>query len=117
MNFATSQILVVNSTMFPHQNFHKYTWTSLDGKTHNQIDHILIERWHSSTPDVRSFSGADCDTDHCLVVAQFRERLEVSKHAAQRFDVERLKIRKLTELKFRKQYQIEITNKSGALVN
>jgi hypothetical protein len=34
VNFATSKNLVVKSTMFPHQNIHKYTWTSPpDGKT------------------------------------------------------------------------------------
>jgi len=51
------------------------------------------------------------------VVAEFRERLAISKQAAQRFDVERLKIRKLNELKVRKQYQNEITNRFGVLVN
>ena len=29
--------LVVKSTMFPHLNIHKYTWTSPDGKTHNRL--------------------------------------------------------------------------------
>jgi hypothetical protein len=53
VNFATSKDLVVKSTMFPHQNIHKYTWTSPDGKTHDQIDHVLIDRrWHSSILDV-----------------------------------------------------------------
>ena len=33
VNFATSKNLVVKSTMFPHQNIHKYTWTFPDGKT------------------------------------------------------------------------------------
>jgi len=32
---ATSKILVAESTMFPHRNIHKHTWTSPDGKTHN----------------------------------------------------------------------------------
>jgi hypothetical protein len=49
VNFATSKNLVVKSMIDPHQNIHKYTWTSPNGKTHSQIDHILIDmRWHSS---------------------------------------------------------------------
>ena len=80
VNFATSKNLVVKSAMFPHRDIHKHTWTSPDGKTHNQIDHILIDRRRqSSILDVRSFRGADCDTDHYLVVAKGRERLAVSK--------------------------------------
>jgi len=81
------KILVVKSTMFPHRNIHKYTWTSPDGKTHNQTDHILIDRRrHSSILDVRRFRGADCDTDHYIAVAKLRERLTVNKQAAQKFD-------------------------------
>jgi hypothetical protein len=33
------------------------------------------------------FRVADCDTDHYLVVAKVRERLAVSKEAAQKCDV------------------------------
>jgi hypothetical protein len=58
----------------------KYTWTPLDGKTHNQIDCILIDRrWHSAIANVRSIREADCDTDDCLMVAKVRERLAVSE--------------------------------------
>jgi len=53
VNFATLKNLVVKSTMFPHRNIHKYTWTSPDGKTHNQIEHVLIDRrWLSGVLDV-----------------------------------------------------------------
>jgi len=41
VQFTTSKNLVVKSTMFLHQNNHKYTTTSPDGKTHNQTDHVL----------------------------------------------------------------------------
>jgi len=79
VNFATPKNLVVKSTMFPHHDIHKYAWTSPDGKTRNQIGHILIDRrWHSSKFDVQSFRGTDCDT---------------SKQAAQMFDVERFYLR------------------------
>jgi len=72
---------------------------------------ILIDRrWHSSVLDVRSFGGDDCDTGHYLVVAKVRERLAVSKRAAQRSDGERFNLRKLNELEIRKQYQTEIAN-------
>ena len=43
VNFATSKCLD-KSTMFPHRNIHKYTWTSPDWKTHNRIGHILTDR-------------------------------------------------------------------------
>jgi hypothetical protein len=85
LNFATSGNLIVKSTMFPHCEIHKYTWTSPEGNKHNQIDHILIDRrQHSSILDVRYFRAADCDTAHYLVVAKVRERLAVNKRAAQK---------------------------------
>jgi len=62
------------------------------------LSSILIDRrWHSSLLDVRSFRGADCDTDQYLVIAKFRERLAVGKQAAQRFDRQRFNLRKLNE--------------------
>jgi endonuclease/exonuclease/phosphatase family metal-dependent hydrolase len=90
VNFATSRNLIVKSTTLPHHDIHKHTWTSPDGVTHNQIDHVLTDkRLHSNILHVPSFRGADCDTDHYLIVAKLRERISVSEQARQKFDLER----------------------------
>ena len=51
------------------------------------------------------------------MVVKVRERLAVSKEAAQKFVGERFNLRQLNELEVRKQYQIEITNRFAALEN
>jgi len=59
-----------SNMMLPQRNIHTDTWNSPDGKT-NTILHILLDRrWHSSILGVRPFRGADCYTDHYLVVAK-----------------------------------------------
>jgi hypothetical protein len=116
VNFATYKSLVVKSTMFPHRKIHKYAWTSLEGNTHNQTDHVLIDkRRHSSILDVRSFRGAVCDTDHYLVAVRVRERLAVSKRAAQKVDTERFNVKKLNEGDVKEHYQVTIRNRFTAL--
>ena len=66
---------------------------------------------------MRSFRGAECDTDHYLVIAKVRERLAVGKQATQRFDRQRFNLGKLNEPDVREEYQIEITNRFAALEN
>jgi hypothetical protein len=84
--------------MRPHRNIHKYTWTFPERNTHKQTEHVLIDRRRrSSALDVRSFRGADCDTDRYLVVAKVRDRLAVSKRAARKVDTERFNVKKLNE--------------------
>jgi hypothetical protein len=67
--------------------------------------------------DVRLFRAADCDTDYYLVVAKVRERLAVSKQPKHRVQMERLNLKKLSEVEGKKQYCIEILNRFATLEN
>jgi hypothetical protein len=51
------------------------------------------------------------------MVVLVRKRLAVNKQVAQMFDGERFNLRKLDDMKVRKQYRIEITNMFAALEN
>jgi hypothetical protein len=118
VNFATSKNLVVKSTMFPHRKIHKHTWTSPEGNTQNQIDHVLIDRRrHSSTLEVRSVREADRDTDRHVAAVKLWDRLAVSKRAAQKVDTERFNVKKLNEGDVKEQYQVTVRSKFAALKN
>lgn len=68
--------LVICGTIFPHKDIHKYTWTSPNGRTRNQIDHICISgTWRNSITDVRNRRGADIDSDHELLTGDFKIKL------------------------------------------
>jgi len=71
-----------------------------DGKIKNQIDELLTGDSNSNIPDVRSFRGADCDTDRYLVIANVREIIN---------------LRKLNELEVRKKYHIKNSKRFVAL--
>jgi hypothetical protein len=51
------------------------------------------------------------------VVAKVRRRLQVSKLTEQKLDREIFNLRRVNELEFRKQYQIEISNRFATLEN
>ena len=90
VKFATSKNLVFNSTM---QRTETYINTP-NGKTQTEL---VASRWLSSILNVRSLMGVDFDTDYCMVFAEVRVRLAVSKKGSQKLDVSRCNLRKLSE--------------------
>ena len=51
--------------------------TSPDGQHRNQIDYILCsQRWRNSIQSAKTKLGADCGSDHELLIAKFRLELK-----------------------------------------
>ena len=68
--------LVTASTHFQKHERWLYKWTSPGGQYWNQIDYILCsQRWRSSVQSSKR-SGADCGSDHELLIAKFRPELK-----------------------------------------
>jgi hypothetical protein len=82
---------------------------------HSQIDHILIHRrQHSGVLDVRSFRATDCNTDPCLVVVKFRDRLAVNKQTTHSVHIERFNFKKINEVD---RYHSEISHRFTSFEN
>ena len=65
------------NTLFQQHKTRLYTWTSPDGQHRNQIDDILhSQRWRSSIQSVKTWPGADCGSDHELLITKFRLKLK-----------------------------------------
>ena len=69
--------LVIANTLFQQHKRRYHTWTSPDGQHRNQIDYILCsQRWRSSIQSRKTRPGADCGSDHELLIATFRLKLK-----------------------------------------
>ena len=66
-----------HGTLFQKHKRGCYTWTSSDGQYLNQIDYIhCSQRWRSSIQSAKTRPGADCGSDHELLIAKFRLKLK-----------------------------------------
>ena len=69
--------LATANTLFQQHKRRLYTWTSPDGQYQNQIDYFLCcQRWRSSIQLAKTRPGADCGSDHELLIAKFRLKLK-----------------------------------------
>ena len=73
IEFCQENALVIANTLFHQQKRRLYTWTSPDGQNWNQIDYILCsQRWRSSIQSAIRRPGADCGSDHELLITKFK---------------------------------------------
>ena len=78
IEFYKENTLVIANTLFQQHKKRLYTWTPPDGQHQNQIDYILCSQsWRSSVQSAKTRPGADCGSDHELLIAKFRLKLKI----------------------------------------
>ncbi len=80
---ANSNRLVDSRTRFHHPRRHLIKWSSNDGSTRNQIDHMLVRsHWAFSVTDCRAYDGAqtsrECGSDHLMIRVQQRLHIKAA---------------------------------------
>ena len=77
IEFCEENELVIANTLFQQHKRRLYTWTSPDCQHRNHIDYILCrQRWRSSIQSAKTRPGADCGSDHELLIAKCRLKLK-----------------------------------------
>ena len=108
IEFCQENTLVIVNTLFQQHKRRLYTWTSPDGQYQNQIDYILHrQRWRSSIQLAKTRLGADCGTDHEVLIAKFRLKLKKAGKTTRpfRYDVNQIPYN----------YTVEVTNRFKGL--
>jgi len=108
MEFCQENSPVTANTLFQQRKRRLYTWTSPDGQHQNQIDYILCsQRWRTSIQSAKTRPGADCGSDHELLIANFRLKLKkVGKTTTSvRYDLNQIPY----------DYTVEVTNRFKGL--
>ena len=77
IDYCRKYNLMIANTWFETKERNRHTWIAPDKKTKNQIDYILIDnRYRNGVNNSKARPGADCDSDHNLVVAHLKIKLQ-----------------------------------------
>ena len=76
IEFCQDNALVIANTLFQQHKRKTLQLTSPDGQHRNQIDYILCsQKWRSSIQSAKTRMGADSGSDHEVLIAKFRFKL------------------------------------------
>ena len=110
IDFCVFNNLAIMNTFFKMHDRRLSTWTSPDKKTKNQIDYVICQqRWKSSICRVTTRPGADCASDHNLLVAEIKVKLKSIQQPKRKikFDLSNIT----------PEYNVEIKNRFEVLSN
>ena len=108
IEYVENNALFIANTLFQQHKRTLYIWTSPDGKYQNQTNYILCtQRWRSSIQSVKTRPGADCGSDHELLIAKFRHKLKIVGKTTRpfRYDINQIPY----------DYTVEVTNRLKGL--
>ena len=72
IEFCLENALVITNTLFQQHIRDDYTQTSPSGQYQNLTEILCSQRWRSSTQSAKTRPGADCCSDHELLIAKLR---------------------------------------------
>ena len=104
---------VILNTWYRHHARQLWTWKSPGDRYRNQIDYITVnKRFRNSVCDVKTYPGADCNSDHVPLVASIRLKLKrpKKKHYKPKLD-----LKMLNDVNIQSLYRLSVENKYGAL--
>ena len=100
--------LVIANTLFQQHKRRLYTWASPDGQHRNPIDYSLCsQRRRSSRQSAKTRLGADCGSDHELLITKFRLKLNKVGKTARPFRYD------LNQIPY--DYTVEVRNRYKSL--
>ena len=100
--------LVIANTLFQQDKRQLYIWTSGNGQYQNQTEDVLCsQRWRSCIQSAKTRPGADCGSDHQLLIAKSRLKLKKAKKTTRpdRYDLHKIPY----------EYAEEVTNRFKGL--
>jgi len=91
------------------KDINKGTWKIPGTNDTNQIDHILVsKRWATDIENIRTYRGANSDSDHFLVGARLKQKIALTRNKTE--NQKRWNIGKFDEIDERR-YQQEVQQK------
>ena len=106
--FSQENTLLIANTLFQQHKRRLNTRTSPDGQHKSQIDSILCsQRWRSSIKLTKTKPGADCSSNHELLIAKFRLKLKKVGKIARPFRYD------LNQIPY--DYKVEVRNRFKGL--
>ena len=115
--------LRIMNGFFQHRNVHRYTWTQTTRQLASIIDYVIIKQHtHIKPQDVRVYRGAECGSDHFLVIVKLylpcrKMRKEAGLENGQKItlDEPRYKVKSLQQDSVRFLYALRVANRISAI--